>query len=188
MRPTWEKYALMLAKTASLRSEDPYVKVGACVLRYDKSVAALGYNGPPRGVNINWEDRDERRKRVVHAESNALAYCKPGEVWLLACSLLPCHSCVQLAGAYGIKKIVYEGIYEQDDFGVTLAKEYGIELVQTKEENEKPYPEGFAFCDNGNNGCYDRGICSKCLAILVDPVCFCQGGNVPILFLRGQAK
>jgi dCMP deaminase len=134
-RMSWEEYALLLAKTASLRSRDPWKKVGACALRYDKSVCALGYNGEPRGIEIDWSNRDERRKRVIHAEVNALAYCKPNEVWLLASTLLPCRSCMQIIGAYGIRKVVFEEIYQQDDFSLTLAKEFKIELVQmTKEE------------------------------------------------------
>ena len=47
-RPCWEEYALELAKVAAKRSEDPYLKVGASVLRYDNSVAGLGYNGAPQ--------------------------------------------------------------------------------------------------------------------------------------------
>ena len=71
-RIDWHTYALKLALVASERSEDPYVKVGACVLRLDNSVAGLGYNGAPPEVDIYWHDRDERRKRVIHAEVNAL--------------------------------------------------------------------------------------------------------------------
>ena len=53
-RPSWEEYALELAKVASKRSEDPYLKVGASVLRYDNSVAGLGYNGAPPNIEIDW--------------------------------------------------------------------------------------------------------------------------------------
>ncbi len=127
-RLSWERYALKLAETASLRSEDPYKKVGACALRYDRSVAALGYNGPPKGIEINWEDRDERRKRIIHAETNALCYCKPGEIELLAVTLLPCSNCLNLIASYGIKRVIYEEVYEKDKLAFELAKEYGINL------------------------------------------------------------
>lgn len=130
LRPSWEKYALMLANTAAVRSEDPYIKVGACALRHDKSVAALGYNGAPRGVQIDWANRDERRKRVVHAEINCLSYCKPGEIEILATTLLPCSSCITTIASYGIKKVVYGEIYARDDSALSLAKEFGIELLQ----------------------------------------------------------
>ena len=78
-RIDWKAYALKLAIVASERSEDKHHKVGACVLRHDNSVGGLGYNGAPSGVNIDWDNRDERRKRVVHAEVNALRYVKPNE-------------------------------------------------------------------------------------------------------------
>jgi len=129
-RLSWEEYALSLANTASKRSEDPFVKVGACALRFDKSVAGLGYNGAPRGVEIDWSNRDERRKRVVHAEINCLAYCKPSEVEIFAVTLLPCSSCMKTIASYNIKKVIFSDIYQQDDFAIQLAKEFGIELLQ----------------------------------------------------------
>jgi dCMP deaminase len=134
-RPTWDEYALMIAKVAAERSQDPYKKTGACILRYDKSIAGIGYNGAPRGIEIDWSDRDERRKRVIHAEINALAYCKPGEGWLLACNLLPCHNCLQAIAANGIKRIVYEEVYDKDSLTLILAKEFGIELIQLNSRN-----------------------------------------------------
>jgi len=57
---------MKLAFVASERSEDPYLKVGACALRADNSIAGIGYNGAPSGVEIDWSDRDDRRQRVVH--------------------------------------------------------------------------------------------------------------------------
>ena len=42
-----EEYALELAKAASLRSEDPFVKVGACALNHENMVVGVGYNGLP---------------------------------------------------------------------------------------------------------------------------------------------
>lgn len=130
MRLSWEQYALELAKTAARRSEDPYVQVGACALRHDNSVAGLGYNGPPRGINIDWSNRDERRKRVIHAELNCLAYAKPYEVRLLACTLLPCSSCLQIIAAYGIQNVVYQDVYDKDNFALILAKEFNINLIK----------------------------------------------------------
>jgi len=131
-RPLWPEYALALAKTASTRSQDPFIQVGACALRFDKSVAALGYNGSPRGVEIDWSNREERLKRVVHAEANCLCYCRPNEIELIATTLLPCSSCMTLIASYGIKKVVFNEIYKRDDFAMQLAKEFNIELIQIK--------------------------------------------------------
>ena len=134
-RLDWQEYALELARVASLRSEAPFMKVGACVLRSDHSIAGLGYNGAPPGIDINWEDRDERRKRVVHAEVNALRYAKPGECELLACNLLPCNECLKMIAAYGIKKVVFSKIYDLDKSSLKLAKEFGIQLIQITDED-----------------------------------------------------
>ena len=132
-RLSWEEYALSLAKTSSLRSEDPYVQVGACILREDMSVAAVGYNGAPSGIEIDWSDRDVRRKRVVHAEINALRYVRPNEGFIIACTLLPCSPCVQTIAAHGIKRIIYENIYQMDDLAFTLCKEFKIEIRQSSQ-------------------------------------------------------
>jgi dCMP deaminase len=129
-RLSWEEYAIGLAQAASLRSEDPYVKVGAVVLRRDWSVAGVGYNGAPSGIEIDWSNRDERRKRVVHAEINALRYVKPKEGNIVVSTLLPCSACVQTIAAHGIKNILYDKIYEVDDLALTLCEEFDIKLFQ----------------------------------------------------------
>jgi dCMP deaminase len=127
-RLSWEEYALELAWVASRRSEDPYLKVGACVLRHDNSVASLGYNGAPMGVEIDWSDRDERRKRVVHAEINALRYIKPNEGYLLACTHLPCNDCLKSIASYGITSVAFRELYDRDTSSTELCKEFGINL------------------------------------------------------------
>ena len=106
-RLSLDEYALALACTAASRSEDPYLAVGTCLVRHDKTVAALGYNGPPSGVEIDWTDRDARRVWMVHAEVNALRYVRPGEVALAAVTALPCAACVVQLAAYGVRRVVY---------------------------------------------------------------------------------
>lgn len=129
-RPSWKEYALKLAFVAAERSADPWKKVGACLLRYDNSVASLGYNGCPSGTDIDWSNRDERRKRVIHAEQNATRYIKPGEVYLCATTISPCGNCVKLLASYGVKLIIFNELYKEDTFGLELAKEFGMEVIQ----------------------------------------------------------
>ena len=131
-RLSWSKYALELAEVASKRSEDPYIKVGACVLRHDNSVASLGYNGAPPNINIDWSDGDERRERVIHAEVNALRYVSPNECRLLACTLLPCNDCLKMIASFNINRIFYKDVYEGDSSSLGLAKEFNIELICLK--------------------------------------------------------
>ena len=130
-RLSWKSYALKLAIVASERSEDSFMKVGACLLRHDNSVAGLGYNGAPSGVELNWENRDHRRVRVVHAEVNALRYTNPGECYLLACSHIPCNDCMKTIAAYGIKEVVFNDVYVRDMSSFDIAREFGIKLFAT---------------------------------------------------------
>ena len=111
IRLNWQEYGIELAKTAASRSEDPFVQVGCCIFRPDNSVASLGYNGAPPGINIDWSDRDERRKRVIHAETNALKHIKPNEADRMFVTLMPCGDCIKNAASYGIKQVFYIDIF-----------------------------------------------------------------------------
>jgi len=129
-RLTWLDYGIELAKTAALRSEDPFIQVGCCIFRPDNSVASLGYNGAPPGINIDWANRDERRKRVIHAETNALKNIKPNEADRMFVTLLPCGDCIKNAASYGIKNVYYIKSYDLDKSALELASEFGINLTQ----------------------------------------------------------
>ena len=127
----WPETALRLAHCiAKFRSQDPFVQVGACIIKKDKSII-LGYNGSPAGIEIDWRDRDERRKRVIHAEENVLTNVKSGESWIMAVTALPCSSCIRLIANKGIRKIYYGGYLKNYPPKETfeLAEEFGIDLV-----------------------------------------------------------
>ena len=126
----WQQYALSLAKVASLKSKDPFVKVGCALLRHDNTIASLGYNGFPTGMLEDYSNRDERRKFVIHAEQNSLRFIKPNECYLAATTLLPCNNCLKSLASYGIKKVIYEKIYDKDPSSLDLAEKFGIELIQ----------------------------------------------------------
>jgi dCMP deaminase len=131
-RISWEEYALRIATDASLRSEDPYVKVGACGLDENNYVLGTGYNGLARSKNVDisfWEDRDLRRKYMIHAEANLLSLFKRGKCKLLACTLLPCQACATLIASHGVKKVVYKEMYHRDNSAIDIFKFYDIECV-----------------------------------------------------------
>jgi len=129
-RMSWERYALNLAEAASLRSEDPYVQVGACALGMDNRVLSVGYNGLASGKKVSedfWEDRDSRRPYMLHAEANCLSLCRRGEIKLLAVTLLPCSSCASLIASYKIPTVVYNKVYERDKIALDIFDFYGID-------------------------------------------------------------
>jgi dCMP deaminase len=133
MRLSWEEYALKIAEVTALRSEDPYMKVGACVLNADNRIIGVGYNGLASGKNVTpvfWQDRDERRKYMIHAEANALCSVKRGEAALLACTLLPCCCCATIIASHGIKRVVYKETYKRDTSALEIFDFYEISCEQ----------------------------------------------------------
>ncbi len=123
---------MALADVASLRSEDPYRKVGAAALDFDNRVIATAYNGLAPGFVAPpnfWEDRDARQKYMLHAEVNLCSLFKRGEVKIVATTTMPCTSCMQTLCAYGIKEIYYREIYHASD-APEIAALYKITLQQ----------------------------------------------------------
>ena len=123
---------MALAEVASLRSEDPFRKVGAAALDADNRVIATAYNGLAPGFDAPsgfWDDREGRQKFMLHAEVNLCSLFKRGEVKLVATTTMPCTSCMQTLCAYGIKEIYFREIYKESD-AHAIAKLYGIKLEQ----------------------------------------------------------
>jgi deoxycytidylate deaminase len=131
-RLSWEQTALKLAfNIAEYRSQDPFVQVGAVIIKNDGSIF-LGYNGAPSGIEINWSDRTERRKRVIHAEANVLNYVRPQESKLIAVTHLPCSECMKTIAQKKIEKVIYcnELPNYDNSFSKQLAEEFKISLIQ----------------------------------------------------------
>lgn len=121
---------MALAEVASLRSEDPFRKVGAAALDWDNRVIGTAYNGlapgflAPEGF---WNDRDKRQRYMLHAEVNLCSLFKRGEAKLVATTTMPCTACMQTLCAYGIKEIYYRDYY-QESHAPEIAEIYGIKL------------------------------------------------------------
>ncbi len=132
------QYAMALAHVASLRSEDPYRKVGAAALDFDNRVIGTAYNGLAPGINPPagfWDDREARQKFMLHAEVNLTSLFRRGEAKIVATTTMPCTSCMQTLCAYGIKEIYYHEIYH-----VSEAPEIAA-LYDVKLERITDYPQ-----------------------------------------------
>jgi len=124
------EYAMALAEVASLRSEDPFRKVGAAALDGDHRVIATAYNGLAPGFDAPsgfWEDRERRQKFMLHAEVNLCSLFKRGEAKIVATTTMPCTACMQTLCAYGIKEIYYRDVYLESD-APEIAELYGITM------------------------------------------------------------
>ena len=122
-------------------SKDPRTKVGALILRADGTPVSWGYNGFPRGIDETpelWESREEKYKRVLHAESNAIDFARESLAGTaIFCSLFPCSNCAARIVQAGIKTVVFEG-EPREDLGAKVAFEMfqqaGIEVFQKESE------------------------------------------------------
>jgi dCMP deaminase len=126
------KYAMALAHVASLRSEDPFRKVGAVAIDFDNRVIGTAYNGLAPGYNAApefWADRDARRKYMLHAEVNLCSLFTRGNVKLVACTTKPCTSCMQMLCAYGVKEVYFRDDYPESEADAIAAR-YDIPLIQ----------------------------------------------------------
>ena len=126
------QYAMALAHVASLRSEDPFRKVGAAALDHDNRVIATAYNGLAPGFVAPlgfWEDREKRQKFMLHADVNRCSLFKRGEAKIVATTTMPCTACMQTLCAYGIKEVYYRDVYQQSD-APEIAETYGVKLMQ----------------------------------------------------------
>lgn len=111
MSTDWDRRYLDLAATVAAWSKDPSSKVGAAIVRPDKTIASVGFNGFPRGVAdhaTRYEDRSVKYPFTVHAEVNAiLAAQEPLHGYTLY--VTPLHPCASCAGAIiqaGIARVV----------------------------------------------------------------------------------
>lgn len=71
----WDRNFLDMARLVSTWSKDPSTRVGAVIVRPDKTIASVGFNGFPMGCSDAPEiylDRERKLQRVVHAEVNAI--------------------------------------------------------------------------------------------------------------------
>ncbi len=126
------EYAMALAHVASLRSEDPYRKVGAVALDFDNRVIGTAYNGLAPGYNASpefWTDRDARRSFMIHAEVNLCSLFTRGNVRLVACTTEPCTSCMQMLCAYGVREVYFRDPYPGSE-ARAICERYGIHLSQ----------------------------------------------------------
>lgn len=126
------EYAMALAQVASLRSEDPFRKVGAVAIDHANRVIGTAYNGLAPGYVAPpgfWTDRDARQKFMLHAEVNLCSLFTRGSVKLVAVTAQPCTSCMQMLCAYGIREIYYRDVYPASEAAL-LAELYGVQLRQ----------------------------------------------------------
>lgn len=99
-----------LAFHISKWSKDPSTKVGCVIVRPDKTIASVGYNGFPRGVDDDihrYVDRETKYLIVKHAEENAVYSAKePLDGYTAYITHHPCSTCAGTLIQNGIARVV----------------------------------------------------------------------------------
>lgn len=111
----WDQRFLDLASLVSSWSKDRTTSVG-CVLVGDRNnVIALGYNGFPRGIDDEVEERHERPAKYMwteHAERNAVYNASRNGLSVNGATayvtLFPCMACSRAFVQSGVSRVVVE--------------------------------------------------------------------------------
>ena len=110
MPDKWDDRFLALAEHVGGWSKDPSTRVGACIVRPDRTVASMGFNGLPRGVQ-DTEDRlharDTKLAMTIHAELNAiLSSHVPVRGYTIYCTMPCCDRCAAHIIQAGLVRVV----------------------------------------------------------------------------------
>lgn len=136
----WDRRFLDLATMVGAWSKEPRSRVGAVIVRPDRSIASVGFNGFPRGVNDYDErlaDRALKNSIAVHAETNAILSARASVegCTLYVTPLLPCSHCAGSIVQAGIKRVVAYCGHMSDDWKESakiseiIFKEAGVEYL-----------------------------------------------------------
>lgn len=107
----WDDFFFRLCDDNARMSKDPSTKVGAVIVRPDRTVLSMGWNSFPRGCDDDpaiYADRPRKLARTVHAEANAVttAETRPRGCTLYVSPLHPCSVCAGLIIQSGITTVV----------------------------------------------------------------------------------
>lgn len=159
----FDTFFLKIAHTLSEKSKDRSTKVGCVVTAPDRAILTSGWNGFPRGVNDDIEERYERPDKYLwteHAERNALYNAARHGIPLLGSTMyvtmMPCYNCARGIIQSGIKQVVtYEPDWEDEhrketskhDISKKMFEEAGVEIVfirsgETVDRDNKSSNEG----------------------------------------------
>jgi len=141
----WDLRFLAMADHVAQWSHGPRTRVGAVIVRPDRTIAATGYNGPPVGfddVAFLAMPREQQLEIVVHAEINAIASARQSVV---GCTLYvtPLHCCSRCASVIvnaGIKRVVSfcghttNDWHESFKLSKTIFDSAGVETLQINDE------------------------------------------------------
>jgi len=141
----WDRFFIGMAEYVATASKDPSTKCGAVIVRPDKSVASVGFNGFAKGCDDDpalYANRELKYERVVHAEVNAILLAREPLAGYTIYTYPPgygpsCARCSSHIIQAGIIRVVH--IQDKSEFalrwkpsaeiGLKMYEEAGVEVV-----------------------------------------------------------
>ena len=150
----WDETFIEIANLMANHSTCKKLHVGAVIVK-DKRIISCGYNGSPSGMKHCCDEFENiditssvgkvshhifSEKYEIHAEQNAICYASKYSIGLNGATLYtttePCSNCAKNIIASGIKRVVFEKPYKNNN-GSSLLKEAGIIIEQWERNEEK---------------------------------------------------
>ena len=139
----WDARFIHLAKHVAEWSKDRSQHIGAVIVGPDHEVRSMGYNGFPRGIDDDIDERHERPEKYFwteHAERNAIFNAArvgtPTQNCTIYCSWFPCVQCARAIIQSGIARAVVRAVnmdhakyQEEFDRAEIMFKEAGVQLT-----------------------------------------------------------
>jgi dCMP deaminase len=135
----WNNRWLSLCDLVATWSKDKSSKFGCVIVSDKQSVLSLGWNGFPRDINDDIQNRHDRPTKYMwteHAERNAIYNAASIGIPLLGATVyvngVPCADCARAIIQSGIKKVIMadkflETYKESQDVALSMLAEAGIE-------------------------------------------------------------
>lgn len=134
----WDSRWLDLAKLTSDWSKDRSTKVGCVIVGTHNQVLSTGYNGFPRGVNDDIDERHQRPDKYLwteHADRNAIYNAARHGVALEGSTMYlpgsPCANCARAIIQSGIAVVVHAK--DSEDFLSRWADEIAVADIMLEE-------------------------------------------------------
>lgn len=128
----WDVRFIELVELVASWSKDPSTQTGAVIVRPDKTVLSMGFNGFPKQMKDapeQYANREVKYSKIVHCEMNALIHAKES---LVGCTLYTwpfasCDRCAIHMIQAGISRFVFPQLPKK------LVKRWKASTDKTKE-------------------------------------------------------
>lgn len=137
MSNSWDKYFLDMAIFVAQKSKDLSTKVGCVITGPEKEVRSTGFNGLPRKVSDEKQERLERPAKYLwteHSERNAIYAAAKIGIPLEGCSIYvdfyPCADCARAIIQAGIKEVIIDGRNYQQKYDLSLRWKESLDVAR----------------------------------------------------------